>query len=188
MNGVVYCEEQVISEFTLAMLEDSGYYQDNYYIGGLMQYGKNKGCDFLNNKYVINGGEVNPKFKNEFFYSDLFYGNVDPSFSRRRQSRAYNYFINFTEFKEEIPPAFNYYSNGLGGRASADYCPVSQQYYYGESQYRYFVGHCSTKGGVGYGTLLRPLYNKINGIQQFNNNGDLASITGEKNIFILFVI
>ena len=30
MNGVIYTEEQVISEFTLALLEDSGYYKANY--------------------------------------------------------------------------------------------------------------------------------------------------------------
>ena len=31
MNGVVYPEEQAISEFTLALLEDLGYYKANYY-------------------------------------------------------------------------------------------------------------------------------------------------------------
>ena len=34
MNGVSYKEEEVISEFTLALLEDSGYYKPNYYTGG----------------------------------------------------------------------------------------------------------------------------------------------------------
>ena len=31
MNGYSYTEEQVVSEFTLAVLEDSGYYKANYY-------------------------------------------------------------------------------------------------------------------------------------------------------------
>ena len=52
MNGYAYTEEQVISEFTLAVLEDLGYYQANYYTGGLMQFGRNKGCEFLYNKCV----------------------------------------------------------------------------------------------------------------------------------------
>ena len=47
MNGYIYTEEQVISEFTLSLLEDTGLYKANYYTGGLMRYGKNKGCDFL---------------------------------------------------------------------------------------------------------------------------------------------
>ena len=40
MNGVVYPEEQAISEFTLALLEDSGYYKANYYTGGLREIWK----------------------------------------------------------------------------------------------------------------------------------------------------
>ena len=48
MNGYTYREEEVVSEFTLALLEDSGYYKANYYTGGLMRYGKGKGCDFVN--------------------------------------------------------------------------------------------------------------------------------------------
>ena len=43
MNGFAYTEEMVVSEFTLALLEDTGYYKANYYTGGLMRYGKNKG-------------------------------------------------------------------------------------------------------------------------------------------------
>ena len=52
MNGVIYTEEQVISEFTLALLEDTGYYKANYYTGGLMRYGKNKGCSFVRGQCV----------------------------------------------------------------------------------------------------------------------------------------
>ena len=51
MNGLAYAEE-VISEFTLALLEDTGIYKAHYYTGGLMRYGKNKGCDFVKDKCV----------------------------------------------------------------------------------------------------------------------------------------
>ena len=44
--GIEY-EEQAISEITLSLLEDSGWYKANYYTGGLMRFGKNKGCDFI---------------------------------------------------------------------------------------------------------------------------------------------
>ena len=33
--------ETVISEITLAVFEDSGWYKVNYYTGGLFRYGKN---------------------------------------------------------------------------------------------------------------------------------------------------
>ncbi len=36
-----------ISEFTLALVEESGWYKANYYTGGLMRFGKNKGCAFI---------------------------------------------------------------------------------------------------------------------------------------------
>ena len=39
-----YEPERFISEITLAFLEDTGYYTVNYYTGGRMQYGRNKGC------------------------------------------------------------------------------------------------------------------------------------------------
>ena len=43
----LYYIEQAISEITLASLEDLGYYEINYYTGGLMRFGKNKGCNFF---------------------------------------------------------------------------------------------------------------------------------------------
>ena len=50
MTPGLYYIEQAISEITLAALVDLGYYEVNYYTGGLMRFGKNKGCKFLNSK------------------------------------------------------------------------------------------------------------------------------------------
>ena len=36
MTSEVYEDEMVLSEFTLALLEDSGWYKVNYYTGGLI--------------------------------------------------------------------------------------------------------------------------------------------------------
>ena len=43
MNSEVHTPEQAISGFTLALLEDSGWYKTNMYTGGLMRYGKYQG-------------------------------------------------------------------------------------------------------------------------------------------------
>ena len=83
MNGNIYTEEQVISEFTLALLEDSGYYKPYYYTGGLMRYGKNKGCEFLNETCIYNY-TMNPFFGNEFFESLSSDYYTDPSCSSGR--------------------------------------------------------------------------------------------------------
>ena len=82
MNSEPYYPEQVISEFTLALLEDSGWYEINYYTGGLMRFGKNKGCDFLTKDCL------SPSvFKNEFF--NIGDNKVTPSCSPGRMGRAY---------------------------------------------------------------------------------------------------
>jgi hypothetical protein len=41
MTSEQYVEEGALSEFTLSFLEDTGWYQVNYYTGGLMKFGKN---------------------------------------------------------------------------------------------------------------------------------------------------
>ena len=48
--------EQAMSDITLALFEDSGFYKVNYYSGGLFKFGKNKGCKFFNRKCLYNGG------------------------------------------------------------------------------------------------------------------------------------
>ena len=58
--------DEVLSEFTLAFLEDTGLYKANYYTGGLMQYGRNKGCKFINEK-CVQDNKIDSKFENEFF-------------------------------------------------------------------------------------------------------------------------
>lgn len=42
--------KSVISDMTLARIEDSGWYTTNYYNGGLFRFKKNQGCDFLETK------------------------------------------------------------------------------------------------------------------------------------------
>ena len=176
MNGVLYTEEQVISEFTLALLEDSGYYKANYYTGGLMRYGKNKGCDFVFNKCVING-EINSKFKNEFFNSinnDITY--MDTSCSSGRQSRTYNYLVKYQ--KNSIPEKYQYFSDPeTGGWSAADYCPVSLVDKYNEGKNIYYVGHCSEKGSGEYGQSIP--YKKGKEEYNYYASEDIMSITGE---------
>ena len=44
--------ENYISDITLALFEDSGWYKVNYYTGGLFRFGKLSGCGFLNLNYT----------------------------------------------------------------------------------------------------------------------------------------
>ena len=151
MNGVIYPEEQVISEFTLAVLEDTGYYKANYYTGGLMRYGKNKGCDFIKKRCVDSNHEINPKFENEFFNSIESEFGIEASCSSGRQSRTY---YTLWEYQSELPEYYQYFQDSkIGGSPSADYCPVVCEYNT-ENQNSYYTGHCSLKGNGGYGTKI----------------------------------
>ena len=174
MNGVVFTVEQVISEFTLALLEDSGYYKANYYTGGLMQYGKNKGCEFIKNK-CVNNGEIDPKFSNEFFNNiDNIFNNFDASCSSDRQSRAYHIVYSYNE----LPSYYQYFVNEKhGGWASADYCPVSTEDRNTEGKDIYYVGHCSERGSGEYGSHI--FYQGIGYISY--NSSIIKDIIGEKH-------
>ena len=174
MNGVIYTEEQVISEFTLALLEDSEYYKANYFTGGLMRYGKNKGCSFLKEKCVNGTHEINPYFENEFYDSINSENLIDPSCSSGRQSRTYNAWW----IHEDIPKNFQYFENEtFGGWPPADYCPISINFG-NEEQISYYSGHCSLKGKVGlYGTKI--IYHSSNSELTNYPSKELLNKTGE---------
>ena len=175
MNSIIYKEEQVISEFTLALLEDIGFYKANYYTGGLMRYGKNKGCNFLNDKCVINN-EINSNFENEFFDYFSENGINTPSCSSGRQSRTYNI---LWEYTDRIFTEYQYYNNKyLGGLPTADYCPVSHSHPKEEEIKGHYVGHCSNKGSGEYGSLI-AYYNIDTNTTSYYKSNDLESILGE---------
>ena len=54
--------DNVISDITIALFEDSGLYEVEYFSGGLFKYGKNKGCSFLNNKCIVSGSPISEEF------------------------------------------------------------------------------------------------------------------------------
>ena len=167
MNGIIYPEEQVISEFTLALLEDTGYYKANYYTGGLMRYGKNKGCDFLNKACVDNSTkQINPYFENEFYDSIHADYEIDNSCSSGRQSRTYNAFWNRSYF-------YNPYNSPFNGWPSADFCPVPESYSL-ENKINYYVGHCSNKGSGEYGMFIQSTKDST-----YNTSAQMKLITGE---------
>ena len=144
MNGYIYTPDQVISEFTLAALEDLSYYKANYYTGGLMKFGKNKGCDFVNKECIING-KANEKFSNEFYDDAFGYG---AGCSSARQSRAYR-FIGI--YNDDLPTEYQYFSEPFygGPLQQADFCPVSVSV---ESK-SYYIGSC-LRGNGNYGYYL----------------------------------
>jgi leishmanolysin len=108
-------DEVVISEISLALMEDSGWYKVNYFTGGLFRYGKNQGCGFVQSKCVENGVT---NFPNEFSIVQgqamCFAGRTGKGMSSLRTTTA------------AIDPNFQYFKETReGGQLLADYCPVA---------------------------------------------------------------
>ena len=164
MNRGSYTAEQVISEFTLALLESSGWYKVHYYTGGLMRFGKHKGCEFLQGQCDNVGNSQNE------FIADL--KNRDTSScSSGRQSRT------FFRMESKQVPDFAYYIkkfDNFRGLEYADYC-------FGASDVRdekyHYIGNCKYNNGL-YGKIN---YRKSSGNYEQLSNVDLPLEFGEKS-------
>jgi hypothetical protein len=114
MIGDTY-EDMVMSEITLALFEDSGWYKVNYFTGGLFRFGKNAGCEFLNNKCVENGKTL---FPNDFCATERQGFCTSGRFAKG--------FCEVSTYSDSLPSEWQYFSNpSKGGRQSADFCPVA---------------------------------------------------------------
>ena len=130
MISTVY-PEFVISEITLALLEDSGWYKVNYYTGGLFTFGKNQGCDFLNKPCYEGEGT---RFPNDFcvpYTNRCFAGHRD------RGTCA------LFQYVEQLPEEYQYFDKEgpyVGGFQPADFCPVVFAQI--EQNGQYFITNC----------------------------------------------
>ena len=172
MNSEQYNPEIVLSEFTLALLEDSSWYKVNYYTGGLMRFGKNKGCDFLDNDCCNNKGIT--QFKNEFF--DLE-DNDKSSCSSGRLSRTYNNKKAYTQSDIEYYRILENNQNIGGLTKNADYCFGFSDLQ--EDSNNLFVGNCKLGNG-NYGSKI--LY-KDNNYYTNSQNQNLLSEKYSNNSF-----
>ena len=113
MNGYDFAD-MVISEITLALFEDSGWYEVKYYTGGLFRFGKGQGCAFLNDNCIINEESEFPK---EFCTRS---GETKCMTSNLGRGKCY-----LTHYIEDLPEEYRYFSNKKkGGYPPAEFCPV----------------------------------------------------------------
>ena len=139
--------EIVISEITLALLEDSGWYNINYYTGGLFRYGKGIGCSFLDTPCVSN---------EETIFGREFCVNHQDRCSASNIDRGNCY---ITYYTSDLPSIYQYFSDSTkGGFLPADYCPVTISY---PIQNYYFYSRCDSNGKNIYN--LDKIYGEIYG-------------------------
>ena len=136
-----YPEEQVLSGFTLAFLDDLPYLRvTKNYMGGSLKFGKNKGCEFFFNNC---GDSSNPKFTfaNEFFLPNDQDIIEKPSCSSGRLSKTI-YKLQPIEADVETAENTEYFFNHKAGPKSTNYCPIAQ--YDNTITNRYiYTGRCS---------------------------------------------
>ena len=120
--------DYAISDITLALFEDSGFYKVKYYSGGLFKFGKNKGCEFLTLDCIINEKAAFDEF------CDV---TDEPECSSSRALKSKCYLVTFSS---DIDEEYQYFSNPKkGGYSPADYCPVPFE---SPSSRDYFPNHC----------------------------------------------
>ena len=137
MIGFDY-SEIFLSEITLGLFNDSGWYKVNDYTGGLFRHGKNQKCEFLEEKCIKN--EL-ASFSNEFCNDKAFY--------RCGSSRLVRSFCYLVSYTSDIPSDYQYFSDILkGGYSYSDYCPISMELFLNKSMY--LSGNCKYGNSFGY--------------------------------------
>jgi len=125
--------ENLISEITLAMFEDSGWYIVNYDYANMFIWGKNKGCEFFEGKCIEKdkAGEYATKFVDEFC-TDFNLPVCSASYVFRGNCA--------TQIHPKLSKHSRYFTNPKEGGVDplTDYCPIpieekENQVYYGGS-------------------------------------------------------
>ena len=108
-------EERAISDITLALFEDSGWYQVNYGLtGGLFRFGKNEGCSFVDEKCIIAEQTLHPK---EYC--------IESKANRCMTSHTAKGYCFLLTGIENIPEQYQYFTDKTkGGFGFADFCPI----------------------------------------------------------------
>ena len=138
----------VISDITLALFEDSGFYKVNYYTGGLFKFGKNKRCEFLKNEC----------YNVSFLFEDEFCMTLgEPVCSQSRAVKGKCAIYNYTNFKI-IDKKFQYFEDpNLGGLERIDYCQVPDIYIHLDNE-SYFSQNCKFGNTSDHGNILGEIY------------------------------
>jgi hypothetical protein len=126
--------ENLISKLSLAMFEDSGWYKVDYSTSNLFLWGKNKGCDFLdNNVKCVSGSnnKIETKFKDEFCTKlNAPVCSTSHIFRATCKTRKYNF----------LHPSERYFDDETAGIDSlCDKCPIAIEAKHGQS---YYGGSC----------------------------------------------
>eukprot|EP01083_Nonionella_stella_P165049 548107_1 len=119
MNPTQFSTQTYYTEFTLAFLEDSGWYLVNYEYAEPFAFGKNAGCGFLT------GDCINKLTHDSNFPSYYCESSGDHGCNADHSAPSYCYYYNYAS----IPSEYQYFAvDTEGGSAHSDYCPWRTPY------------------------------------------------------------
>ena len=182
MTSEPYFGDQVISNFTLSLLDDLSFYKTNKFTGGLMRFGKNRGCNFLGYDGIAEtpydcitrqNGLVVSHFPNEFCKN-----SNRATCSSGRQSRTYC----ITDPNADVLPTTYYEGrdiDNLWGKSNADFCPVSEIL---ENSNSVYVGNCYLGDGK-YGS--RIFNSRVKNYESEKYNEAIGQIYGDNSFCAL---
>ena len=134
--------DNVISDITLALFEDSGFYQVNYYTGGLFKFGKNKGFNFFDKDFIENG-----KILFDEFFSTFKENVCTQSKTSKGICNLFDYSIYGDGY---VPDYFSYFDNpNYGGYYTTDFFHIYDESFYENLTKLYYTTNCN----VGSSTL-----------------------------------
>ena len=114
----LFYSDMVLSDITLALFEDTKFYEVDYYSGGLFKFGKNKGCDFINKNCIINKQSAYDEFCTSF---------ETPLCTNSRITKSNCIINDYIKYNITIPNKYRYFDNpNQGGYFYADFCPVPE--------------------------------------------------------------
>ena len=154
MTNFDYPEEQILSGFTLALLDDLPHIRVvKNYTGGLMRFGKHKGIYFIENDCIDDfQNKDDITFANEFYFIKNLDGQLpttfEPSCSSSRLSKTLHVV---------------YDEGGLIGPEKTDNCPISE--FNGQNSEDIYIGHCNQGNSLtnedGLQTILKESFTDI---------------------------
>ncbi|KAK7199424.1 major surface protease gp63 [Novymonas esmeraldas] len=133
----------IYSAITIAAMEDTGFYKGNYSMAEPMMYGRNAGCELVQEKCVVNGTSQFP---------EMFCGSANATNLVCSSDRLSVGYCNLVNHNLPLPPQFQYFSDAtLGGEdKEMDYCPYVEPY----TETKCFFNELFLNGSV-YGALSR---------------------------------
>lgn len=161
MTGT-YTQNPVVSRVTLALMEDTGWYQVNYNLAEDLEWGKNLGCDFVK-KSCMEWMDLHPPPAQDMhpFCKQIRQGMLKTECTRDRRAVA---FCNLVTYSGPLPSEYQYFTSTsgvqwsgdyqrLGGAVElADYCPYLQEFIWRDKEESIRDSRCYLAGNVPVGS------------------------------------